>query len=354
MFKQKLSIGYSYSSSYLSLRTALFLLFGVLSFGVFGFCSIEGYSLLEAFYMSIITISTVGFQEVRPLSANGQAFTSLLIILNIGVYTYTLAAFSYFIIQGEFFKKMHLTLINNELKQLENHIILCGYGKYGREIAEYFIKYDSSFVIIDYDPETIAEIGKSEEKLLYIEGDATSDDVLLKAGIKKAKSIITALPDDTDNVFTVLSARQLNPKIDIISRAVQAKTERKLELAGADHVIMPDRIGGFYMATLVSKPDAVEFFSFITNEFESDIGFEEINYQDLPISYKGKSIRELEIRKATGANIIGFKQPDGKYIANPSPDTRLIENSSFILLGDKIQLNALREYLQKLASEKQT
>ncbi len=341
---------YSYASSYLNWRIAWGILFGALAVGTFGFYWIEDYTLEEAFYMTIITISTVGYTEVRELSHEGRMFTSLLILLNIGVYAYTISVFTYFIIRGEIFKKMHLNLISSKIEKLKEHIILCGYGRYGREIAEHFVKHNLDFVVIDRNTEVISEIGKSENKLLYLEGDATSDDILLKAGIGKAKAIIIALPDDTDNVFTVLSARQLNPKVNIISRAVQMKSEKKLQLAGANHVIMPDRIGGFYMAALVNKPDAVEFFSFITNEFESDIGFEEITYSDLPKSFHGKSIVEINIRKKTGANVIGYKTPDGRYIANPSPDTTLVEKSSFIILGDKFQLKKLRIFLEKLRS----
>ncbi|RMG85372.1 MAG: potassium channel protein [Bacteroidetes bacterium] len=335
----------------MSLRGALTLFAGVIILGTWGYMHLEGYTLEEAFYMTIITISTVGFSEVRPLSPSGHMFTSVLILLNIGAYAYTLSVFSFYIIQGEFFKKMHLDAIKKEIGKLSDHVILCGYGKYGREIAQHFIKHNLPFVIIDNSKKVIEEIAQYEYRLLYLEGDATSDDVLTRAGIQRAKSIISALPDDSENVFTVLTARQLNPHIDIISRAVNAKTERKLQLAGANHVIMPDRIGGFYMATLVSKPDAVEFFSFITNEFESDIGFEEINYDDMPPQCRGLSIRELDIRKASGANIIGYKKPDGKYVANPSPDAVLIEGSSFILVGDRRQLAALRAHLKKIGKE---
>ena len=162
----------------------------------------------------------------------------------------------------------------------------------------------------------------------------------------KAKSIISALPDDSENVFTVLTARQLNPKINIISRALDPKAQKKLLLAGADHVVMPEQIGGFYMATLVSQPGAVEFFSFITDEYRSDIGFKEIKYTDLPSACQGKSIRELHIRRETGANIIGFHSADGNYMVNPPPDTRLTPDSSFILLGDKEQLAALKVFLE--------
>lgn len=338
--------GYTIPSSFLSLSTAIFLLAGELVLAIGGFMLLEGYSLVDAFYMTIITISTVGYTEVRPLSADGRFFTSVLIMVNIGVFAYLLAVFSYYIIQGEIFKKMHLNLIKNSIDKLSDHVILCGFGKYGKEIASHFFEHNIDFVVIDNDPEEIEQIQKSEEKILYLHDDATHDEALIKAGIKKASAILSALPDDSDNVFIVLTARQLNPKIDIISRAMHPKSEKKLLMAGANHVVMPEQIGGFYMATLVSKPGAVEFFSFITNESKSDIGFEELHYQNLPSACQGQSIRNLAIRQQTGANIIGYVAPNGHYIVNPSPDVVLTPGSSFIVLGDRDQLIKLKSYIE--------
>jgi voltage-gated potassium channel len=343
--KQKLQF-YRVPSSFLSMRIALWLFIGQLLVGMLGFMLIENYNLIESFYMVVITISTVGYTEVSPLSTTGQLFASFYILLNVGLISYILAVFSYYVIQGEIFKKMHISLINSGIDKLTDHVILCGYGRYGQEIAEHFIDHDFPFVIIDNDDETIEKIQKSSFKLLYIHGDATQDDILLKAGIKRANSIITALPDDSDNVFIVLTARQLTPAINIISRAKHSKSQKKILLAGANHVVMPEQIGGFYMATLVSKPGSVEFFSFITNEFRSDIGFEELCYEEIPEACRGRSMSELRIRKATGANIIGYKAPSGEYVINPSPETVLIPNSSFIVLGDRKQLDLLKEYIE--------
>ena len=217
-------------------------------------------------------------------------------------------------------------------------------GRYGEEIIRHFFQHNVKFVIIEISEDRIKELEEEFPKLVYIKEDATHDDVLLNAGIKNASAFITALPDDSDNVFTVLSARQLNPSLKIISRAYEQKSVKKLKLAGADHVIMPEQIGGFYMATLVSKPDAVEFFSFITNEYTSDIGFEEIHYDQLPDRYKGKTIADTQIRLKTGTNIIGFKDPEGKYIANPAPETRFIEDTSFVVLGNNKQIESLKDY----------
>ncbi len=341
----------SIPSRVINIRAGIILLLADLFLGISGFMLIEGYKLVDAFYMTVITISTVGYTEVEPLSSYGQVFTSVFILVNIGVFAYVLSVFSYYVIQGEIFKNMHLNLIKSDIESLSGHVILCGFGKYGKEVSMHFRKHQIPFVIIDVDPVEIENLQKSAENLLFIEDDATHDEALLQAGIKKAAALISALPDDSDNVFTVLTARQLNPRINIISRAKDPKSQRKLLLAGADHVVMPEQIGGFYMATLVSKPGAVEFFSFITNEYRSDIGFEEIRYEDLPLGCKGKSIRELRLRRATGANIIGFKGADGHYEVNPEPETILGPNTSFIVLGNNAQLKALKDFIQNWTEE---
>lgn len=329
-----------------NLRTAALFLVGDLVIGVLGFTAIEGYSFVDALYMVVITISTVGYTEVQPLSEAGKIFSAIYILLNGGLIAYILAVFSYQVIQGEIFKKMYSQSIEKQIKQLSNHVIICGYGRYGKEVSAHFKNHGIDYLIIDHDPTTIENIKNDDEHILFIEGDATHDEALFAANIQKARALISALPDDAENVFTVLTARQLNPKINIISRAINPKSREKIKLAGADHVIMPDQIGGFYMATLVTKPDAVEFFSFITNKQMGDIGFEEIAYESAPSKCKNVSIKDLTIRKTTGANIIGYKDANGVYHVNPKPDVQLIPGSSFIILGNQQQLDALREYLK--------
>ena len=335
--------------NFLSLRLALWLLIGDLAFGIVGFSALEQYNLLDAFYMTIITISTVGFTEVHPLSPGGRIFTSGLILLNIGIISYILAVFSYYIIQGEFFKNLHHLMIEKQISKMQDHIILCGYGRYGKEISQHFYDHGLPFVIIEQDESKIDLLRKGDEKTLYIQEDATHDEALVEAGIGRAKAIISALPDDSDNLFIVLSARQLNPRIKIISRAKDPKSQKKLFKSGVNHVVMPEQIGGFYMATLVSKPGAVEFFSFITNEYQSDIGFEEIAYDSVPAKWHGRSIADLHLRRETGANIIGFKNPMGRYLVNPDPDTVFVPGSSFIILGSQGQLEAVRTFFSNKA-----
>lgn len=336
------------SGSVFNLGTAAVLFLASVLIGTLGFVLLEGWSVLDAFYMAVITISTVGFTEVEPLSPAGRFFTSILIIFNIGIFAFAVSAFTSYFIEGNIFKKIHHYLILQGIGQLRNHVIICGYGSYGREICEHFDLHQIPFVVIDESEERVVEIQQSDKSIFYIHGDATQDEMLQKAGVERAKALISAMPEDTDNVFTVLTARQLNKTINIISRVTQPSATRKLRLAGANHVITPEQVGGFYMATLVTNPGAIDFLSFITNEYESHIGIEEFNFTNVPDICYNRSIAELNIRRETGCNIIGYKAPNGRYMVNPDPDTKLIEGSSFIVLGNESQLTRLRNYIESL------
>lgn len=306
---------------------------------------IEGYALIDAFYMAVITISTVGFSEVEPLSKAGRLFLAVMIIVNIGVVAYALAAFSYYIIEGKIFELMERNYMQARVDNLKGHTIICGFGRYGREVARHLEEQGQPFVVIEEDPEKF-ELPEFEGKeILYVDGDATHDEVLLEAGINRAVGLITSLNDDSDNLFIVLSAKELNPKLRIISSAHSKRSRQKLIRAGASNVILPEQIGGFYMATLISKPGAVEFFSYVTNELDSDIGFEEIRYDQLPDQLRSRNIKEMKLRETSGVNVIGHRKANGKYDVNPSPDAVLSVGESFITVGSQPQILALRKYL---------
>ncbi len=331
----------------LSLRVAGIMLLAELVIGTLGYCFIEGYTVIEAVYMTVITISTVGFTEVQPLSMAGRAFTAAFILVNIGVFAYLLAAFSYYVIDGKIFKVMQAERAKRRIDQLTNHIIICGFGKYGREIAENLDRHRQSFVIIEMEEEVIQAAPAADEDFLYVHGDATHDEILQEAGIERATGLISALRDDSDNLFIVLSARVLNPRLRIVSRSQEPRSRNKLVKAGANHVIMPEQIGGFYMATLLSKPGAVEFFSFITNELEADVAFEEVTYDRLPERYRGKAILDLHLRRDTGVNIVGHRSRQGRYQVNPDPSIVLQPGDSFITLGSQGQIDALIGWLEE-------
>lgn len=330
-------------ASFLSLRVAGLLFAAELAIATLYYWQAEGYSILDAFYMVVITISTVGFTEVQTLSDHGRLFTSLLILINIAVIAYILAVFSYYIVEGEIFKRMHINQIAQRINQLEGHVIVCGFGKYGKEITANLTAHGIGFVVVDNNTDLIMQIQHTNPNMLYLVGDATQDDTLLEAGVQRAHGLISALNEDSSNLFVVLSARQLNPHLKIISRAIEPGAEAKLLKVGANHVVMPETIGGFYMATLFSKPGAVEFFSFMTREYHSDMGFEELTYDNLPSAYRGRPISDLALRSQTGANIIGHRSASGAYTINPGPEVVLEEGASFIVLGDDVQLAKLRQ-----------
>lgn len=330
------------SNSALSLRVALLLFFVSLMIGTFGFMYIEDYTLSESLYMSVITLSTVGFAEVRPLGEAGRLFVSLYILLNVGIFTYAISAFTAYVIQGSFLKQLIDRRMEKTILAMKNHTVICGYGRHGMEMVEHFQKHNHPFVVIDSDAEKLKEHALEEkDPFLYIIGDATQDKVLEKAGVSSAAHLIAALPDDTENLYIVLSARQLSANINIISRFRNPRAESKLRLAGANKVLMPEQIGGFYMATLINKPGAIDFLSFIAQE-NKDIGLENIAYEKLPRTLQGKSLQQMELQILTGANIISYIHPDGQFEVNPAEGLVMQPDSSFIALGSTAQLEALR------------
>lgn len=343
---QKKIFNFFLSGSGLNLRYAITLFVFEILLGITGYAYLEDYNFSEAFYMTMITISTVGYGEVRALSPIGQTFTTFFILLNLGVFAYSASAFSFFIVQGQIFKTMRKKDLSKKIKTLTNHVIVCGYGRYGREIAHHFESMKVPFVVIESDDQIINEIESTAGNILFIHGDSTLDEILIEAGIKNAKSLVIALHNDTCNLYTVLSARQLNPGINIISRAQDQKANDKLLLAGATHVVMPKQIGGFYMASLVTKPDAVEFFTFMTTEYNTEITFEEFHYDQLPEQFKDKSLSDINFRNETGANVVGYKNHLGKYIVNPSPNQILEKGSSIIVLGTPKQIEKTIQVLR--------
>ena len=310
--------------------------------GVIGYSIIEDYSFVDAFFMTVITISTVGFQEVRPLSEAGRYFTSFLIIFSIGTFAYALSAVSSYIIDGEFQRHLHELRKVKKIRKLENHIIICGYGRNGKQIVQELRASNKPFILIEKTEEVIQE-AIYDNCQNYIQGDATDDEVLVQAGIERATGLITTLPEDSENVFVVLTAREMKKDLLIISRASKATTDKKLRMAGADNVVMPDKVGGTHMASLVLKPDVVEFFNLLNGQ-DDNISLEEITYESLPKEFKNKSIGDLHVRKRSGANIVGLKNKEGKYVLNPSPETTITEGSKLFVLGMVDQIDKLLEW----------
>ncbi|MFN0189670.1 MAG: potassium channel family protein [Bacteroidia bacterium] len=324
------------------LRIAAVMILGTIAFGVIGFMVIEGYTFSEAFYTTIIILSTVGLGVVKTLSNEGRWFVSLLIIISIGIFAYGIAQITTYIMEGEVQRYLKLKKILKMIGKIQGHVIVCGYGRNGKQACKQLRSHNQKFVVIENSEKGIEDL-KEDEEFLFIQGDATRDEILIEAGIEKACALITTLPSDAANVFVVLTARELRSDIKIISRASESSSEGKLRRAGADNVIMPDKIGGSHMATLVTRPDVLEFIDHITGKV--NIRLEEIMINKLKEIYQGKTIRELEVRNRTGANIIGFKTSEGEYIINPSPDTIMKPDSKLFVLGTSEEVEELTKVL---------
>lgn len=322
---------------------ALGLITAAMAIGTIGYIIIDNYRFLDAFYMTVITLATVGYREINTPSDAGKIFTILLIISNLGIFAYAISALSSFLLEGNFQQIWRDFIMTNHLGSIKNHIIVCGYGRYGREVSRYFREQNVPFVVIENAEAAILELAEKHKDILYVKGDATREEVLEEAGIHYAQALVTTLPDDAENVYVVLTARQVNPNLRIVSRAVSQRSESKLIKAGANEVINPERIGGFYIATLVNKPDVVEFFNAISNEAQANISFEEIKL----IGHHAKAkytIKDLNIRARTGVNVIGLKTADGHYIVNPPPDMVVLPEMHLILLGEHAQIESFKKY----------
>lgn len=319
-------------------------LFALVAIGTIGYMVIDSYSLFDAFYMTIITVATVGYGEVHPLSQPGKLFTIFLIITSFGTFAYAVSAITRFVVDGEFNEFYKNKKLNAAIEKLSGHVIICGYGRNGRQAAHVLKKHNRRFVVVESSETVTAGVNHKFSELV-LTGDSTKDETLLKAGILRASALITTLPVDADNLFIVLTARNLNPNLTIISRASDDNSDTKLKIAGATNVIMPDRVGGAHMASLVMKPDVMEFIDFITAEGGDNINLEEINFDAISDELRHKTLKDLEIRNKSGANIIGFKTAMGEYIVNPSADTKIIPQSKIFVLGTPDQIRKLKEIL---------
>jgi len=322
---------------------ALSLMVVVLVFGVVGYKFLSDFTWVEAIYMTIITVTTVGFSEVRPLDANAKIFTVFLIVTSVFIFGFAISVVTEYILGRNSLELLKKKKVKKQIDSLSNHVVVCGFGRNGMQAAEKLIAYKKPFVVIEKDKEIIE---RHEETVLFVEGDANEDDVLIQAGIERAQYLITAVPDDSANLFIVLSARQLNKDLFIISRASQITSVKKLEFAGANKVIMPDKIGGDHMASLVVMPDLITFLDQLSIEGEHTTNLEEVSIEDFTDQMDCNSLRDLDLRRKTGCTIIGYIDPEGNYIINPEADLILQPKSKVIVLGRPEQIRKLNQMFQ--------
>lgn len=328
---------------FLKLLQPFIILILIIITGLIGYMVIEGFTFAEAFYMTTITITTTGFDEVRPLSEGGRLFTTILLIFSWAAFAFVLTRITQYIISGEINKFFKTRKLMSALAKLNGHVVICGFGRNGQQAAHTLKVHGQPFVVIDRDEEVVEDELSEFPDLVYMVGDSTDDDVLLRAGVQRAKALITTLPDDADNVFIVLSARDINPRIQIISRASGNSSVVKLKKAGADSVIMPDKIGGTHMATLISKPDVIEFIDYLSGEEGESISMESVRYDQLPRELRDRSLSEIMHWKKTGVNCIGVKTTEGKFVINPPDNTLITQGMKVMVLGTRQQIEEMKE-----------
>jgi voltage-gated potassium channel len=305
----------------------------ILIIGCVGYKFLLNVSWIDALYMTVITITTVGYQEVGDPSPEAKIFTIFIILTSVVISEYLL------------FKNSQEARRQREKKKyldsMKNHIIVCGYGRNGRQAVTKLQDYNRDFVIIEKNQQVIDDSHIDAKH--FIRGNANEDEILHLAEIEKASVLIAALPDDADNLFIVLSARQLNKGLKIISRGNEDTSYKKLKLAGADNVILPDQIGGQHMASLVVSPDLVEFWDKLSYGGDDGVNLEQVSFEQMFDHQKECTIIDLNLRYKTGCTIIGYKSPDGEYVVNPSPDTAISPGSKIIVVGNSDQIAQLQK-----------
>lgn len=319
------------------------MLFIVIVVGVLGYRLLD-FTFVEAFYQTVITIATVGFKEVHPLSDTGMIFTAFLIIFSFGIFAYAVTTLTRYVVEGVYRNTIKDTKVKRRIDSLSGHVVICGYGRNGKQAAIELIEHKVPILIVEKDTEIIQNL-RTIPNMLYVEGDAVDEDILIQCRIETARALITTLPVDADNLFVVLTAKELNHDLTIISRASVDHADIKLKRAGATNVIMPDKIGGQRMAKLVAQPDIVEFVDYMLLQSTENVVLEEVYCNSIASCFEGKSIRELDLRNESGANIIGLKRADMSYLINPLPETELNATDRLFVLGTRRQIIRLKNLL---------
>ncbi|MEW5746987.1 MAG: potassium channel protein [Nitrospirota bacterium] len=317
---------------------ALMLIVLIIAFGTAGYMGIEGWDFLDALYMTIITLTTVGYREIHALSPQGIAFTIMLIIGGVGTVLYALSTGAKIVLEGELQELFGRRRVEKRIKELKDHYIVCGFGRMGRIICRELKEKKVRFIVVEKQH----DIAQESDDLLIIEGDATQDDTLRDAGIERARGLISVLPTDAENLFVVLSARGMNPGLLIVARAGEEGSEQKLLRAGANRVISPYHIGGLRIAHTVLKPAVVDFIEFATKSGNIDLQMEEITIKE-GSRLVGLSLDECGIGRELGIIIVGIRRASGEMKFNPTFRTTIKAGDTLIALGEISKLGTLEE-----------
>lgn len=319
-----------------------FALLLVFCLGVISYMRVEGWSFFDSLYQVVITLSTVGFQEVYPLSHNGRIVTMLLIVTGVGTFAYLVGSFTQALVEGRLQQFLGRRRMQKIIGSLHDHVIICGYGRIGTIVAHELLEESMPVVVIENHP----EINKllDEQGIPYVAGDATSDEALLAAGLPRARTLVTALSQEAANVYVTLTARQLAPNIRIVARADSPDHTQRLERAGADHVLVPHLYGGVRMAQSVLRPTVTSFLELALRGRGIDLQMEELRVNDSS-EVMGKNLIDARIRPRFNLIVIAIKKASGEMIFNPQPQSVLETGDTMVLVGKKEGLDGLREIL---------
>jgi voltage-gated potassium channel len=312
-------------------KYALFLIALIFVLGTIGFHTIEGWDLLDAMYSTVTTISTVGYGDFYPQTAAGKVFTIILVFFGVGTMLYTVSLAAQTFVEGTMRELLGRGKLQKTIEKMSGHYIICGCGRIGNLVCRELTQEKVPFVVIDDDPMVIQKV--AEDGFVYYKGDATEDKTLIDSGIKRARGIVCVLPKDAQNLYVILTARELNPKIYILSRAEEEASEHRLLRAGADRVMSPYTIGGVRMAMAILRPAMLDFIEITTSRQSLELRMEELAVGDgSPII--GKTLEEAEIRQRYGLIIVAVKKDTGKMIFNPLANYSIQRGDKLISLGE--------------------
>ncbi|MBA3051818.1 MAG: potassium channel protein [Candidatus Omnitrophota bacterium] len=329
------------------IATIIFLVLFVIAAGTFGYMLIEKWNLMDSLYMTSITLSSIGFGEVHPLSPAGKIFTMVLILFGFSLVAGLAGLFTSLILQGEVGNVLRRQKMKETIKNMKGHHIICGLSPVGEAIVGEFYQARQHFVVIEKDEKNLERIKKTLPDLRYIIGDASQDDVLIEAGVEKAKTVLSCLSSDAMNMYVVISAKSLNPRIKVVAEAVEEEAEAKLKRAGADAVVSPQKIGGLRMASTALRPNVVTFLDIMLKENEGEWRIEEMSIPDKS-PFLNYTLAKSQISKNTGLVVIAIKKAlTGRFIYNPDAATLLEANDKILVLGNPDKMERLDRYISQ-------
>jgi voltage-gated potassium channel len=316
--------------------------------GAFGFVLVAGiggyllfgFGLLDAVYQTVITVTTVGFNSPHRLDNGSKVFTIILILVGVGTALYTFSAVLEVLIDGHIRNLVRRRKMDRDIARMNGHVIVCGWGRVGREVARFLASADRSVVVVDRDPERLDVVPYAT-----VQGDVTDDETLLQAGIDRAATLVAALDTDADNLYVTVASRSMRPDIQIIARARSESSEPKLVRAGADRVVNPQHLGGDRMASFVIQPHVVDFVDVVMHDGTLEFRLEELTVSPHS-SLAGTTLRSAHLRDRTGALVLAIRRPGGDFITNPSPEDIIEAGNVLISVGTAVQLAALAEFVR--------